>query len=373
MTPSSPYVAQLAGGGQVVVWESGASGTTSIYAQVLDANRERVGNPIAVFGPGSTNGWQVGGVVGLPDGSFLVTGSGESVVSGAAEIRLYVQRVSATGELLASGGVSDAGVNGGLADRLLSSSQSDTLAFIAGPFFLNADGSYVLSVNRVGHPVPLSAQDRLLVSVDASGNVIGSPANLSQTNYAFYPVPVVARLGNGNFLVAGTSTITYGPVVWKIVTPTGEVVTEHSLGAAPGNGTSDAQVTSLADGTGLLTFHRTDSVGESWVGMRIDASGNVLGNASAPSASGQVTGLSGGGYVYTWISGSQLLAQYFNSSGQAAGDSFVVAGNLAVGLDFMGQTYTILPVAGGFVAVYQAASSSGRQVYEAMFTAPPLA
>jgi hypothetical protein len=350
------------------VWESSTStGASAVYAQRLDANGQRIGEPVTVFGGATMNGWQAGGVIGLADGSFLVAASGAFLVSGLPQLRLYVQRVSAAGELLASGGVSDAGVNNGFANRLLSAPQSETIGYNAGPFFLNADGSYVLAVTRSSYPVPQITHERLLVNVGASGDV-GAVFNAGA--YGFYPAPVVTRLGNGNFLVAGTSLITYAPVVWKILSPAGEVVKEQSLGAAPGNSTSDPQVTTLADGTGLLTYFRVDSVSAKRVGFRVDGSGNVLGNMSAPMMAGTVTGLSGGGYVFTWISGTQLLAQQFDASGQAVGAEIVVATNLAVTTGAADQTYTILAVAGGFVAVYQASTPTGQQIQERKVTLP---
>jgi hypothetical protein len=72
------------------------------------------------------------------------------------------------------------------------------------------------------------------------------------------------------------------------------------------------------------------------------------------------------------INGSQLNGQYFDASGRAVGDPFVVAGNLAVAADVLKTTYTIRPVTGGFIAVYQATTSGGQQIFESRFTAPSL-
>jgi hypothetical protein len=360
---SAPRVAQLANGGRIVVWASGADGGGSVLAQVFDANGAKVGTPVTVFSGG------LSGVGALPDGSFVVAAVGGAVVSGTPLVRLFVQKVSSTGQLLATGGTSDPNVNGGLADMLLSENLADTIAFINTGVYGNADGSYVVETTRITHPVPQSFDEPVLINVDATGNLIGV-ANPGSGSGVF--PPVATRLGNGNFLIAGASTslAILPSVVWKVVTSTGQVLAQNTLAVAPGDSSSDPQVTTLADGTGLLTWHFANSVTSGWRAERIDGNGNVIETLVAPTRAGAVTGLAHGGWVQTWISGTQLMAQYFASSGQPVGDVFVVANNLAVVPNV--TTYSVAATSDGFVAAYSISTAGGTEVDEIRFVAPPL-
>jgi hypothetical protein len=71
--------------------------------------------------------------------------------------------------------------------------------------------------------------------------------------------------------------------------------------------------------------------------------------------------------VFTWASGSQILAQYFTAAGAASGASFVVADN--VDTSAQAAAYSVRATSTGFVVVYQTA---GKQVYEMPFTSPTL-
>lgn len=353
----------------MVVWSASIYGQGDVYAQIFGADGQPVGNPIAVF----TGTWTPDGVGALPDGSFVVAASEEINTPASLQTELHVQKVSATGQLLASGGLGNPAVNGGLSDMVLSQNESDTIEFVGGQFFVNPDGSYSLSAIQVTHPVPNSLFYRLLVNVDAAGNVLGAPVNLSDGYTGAYPPPVLTRLRGGNFLEAGTSTITYGPVVWRIVTSTGQVLAQQSLGAAPGNGTSAPQVAALADGTGVLAWAYANSTTTGWQVMRVDATGQQVGSVgTAPNAVSLVTGLTSGGDLVTTTNGSQLLGQYFTTSQQPVGSQFVIATDLGSKQGVGSPLYAIVPTSGGFTAVYEGSTSTGQQLEEISFVAPAL-
>jgi hypothetical protein len=207
------------------------------------------------------------------------------------------------------------------------------------------------------------------------------PFDTSAGYSAGYPAPVITRLRDGNFFEAGNSAITYGPIVWKIVTPTGEVVAQQDLGAAPGNGSSNPQVTALADGSVVLAFLNATSTSVQWKSFHLDAAGNQIGvGPQLSNVTGnpipQLTALAGGGYVFTWYDGTQLLGQYYSSSDQPVGEQFVVAGNVVASSSFTGfltaAPYSIVQTSDGFVAIYQASTSGGKQVFETRFTAPSM-
>jgi hypothetical protein len=342
---------QLAGGGHAVVWTGSiaSSPNPAVYAQLFDPSGQKQGAPITVFAGPLTNGpirttwFGSGGEAGLPDGSFLVAAYGRGGV--------FVQKVSATGQLLASGGVSDPGVNGGLAAKV---ADPIALGVACGPLFANPDRSYVLELQQI---LTGGFARGYLLNVDSGGNVVGAPADITGNDY--FNTPAVARLTGGNFMVAGsTNNIPTTPGVIKIVTSTGQEVGRQTLiAASPG-------VAALANGTGLVKWF-TSVLQPHYAAELIDESGNLVGTASTPQQNGMVTGLPHGGYVATWLSGSQVLAQYFTTSGQVAGGAFVVADNVS-------SVGGVSPTPDGFRAVYQATTSAGPQIFEIRFSAPAL-
>jgi hypothetical protein len=357
--------APLATGGYVVVWSvpnTSGSGGNAVYVQIFDASGAKVGSPVQVFAAMSSSH----GVAALPDGSFLVSANDSfyDSAAGMLTVRVYVQKVSASGQLLATGGVPDPAVNAGLADLVQNVNYSDAVSLYDGPIFVNGDGSYTIGVRQDSHGTPTQFFRQSLVSVDASGQVIGSPVQLGGASWWR---PAIARLPNGNFLFASTDIVpgpgvfVLAPVAWKIVTPSGQVVAQQTMGA----NTSSPEVALLSDGTALVAW--VDPAAQGLVVQRIDAAGGVLGTVTMPGSFGWVTALPHGGYVFTWTSGSQVLAQYFTAAGAASGNSFAVADNIDTSTQ--AAVYAAHATASGFVVVYQTA---GKQVYEVPFTSPSL-
>jgi hypothetical protein len=362
---ASLQTAPLANGGYVVVWAvpgSTSAGGNAIYAQIFDASGAKVGAPVQVFAAMSSSH----GVAVLPDGSFLVSANDSfyDSAAGMLTVRVYVQKVSASGQLLATGGVSDPGVNAGLADLVQTVNYSDAVSLYDGPIFVNADGTYAIGVRHDSHATPTQFFEEWLVNVDATGHATGSAIDLGGASWWY---PALARLPNGNYLFASTDIVpgpgvfVLAPVAWKIVTPSGQVVAHQTMGA----NTSSPEVAVLSDGTALVAWN--DPAAQGFVVQHIDAAGNVLGTVTMPSSSGWITALPHGGYVFTWASGSQILAQYFTAAGAASGASFVVADN--VDTSTQAAAYSVRATSTGFVVVYQTA---GKQVYEAPFTSPTL-
>ena len=363
---SGIHVAQFPNGGHVVIWDLGGqtddpNNPGSVYAQVFDANEQKVGSPITVFSGG--RGFASGGVAALPDGSFAVSGETTKVDTATNHLldRLFVQKVGTSGRLLPGGGIPDADVNSGLADLVHSEDNGQLVSVSGGPFFVNGDGSYALALTRnefQQQPAQETSTDWLL-NVDAAGIAEGQPVEIGTQSTQSGGPPVIARLTGGNFLFASTPMVTdgrggfvFGPVTWKVVTGTGQVVAQQALEA----GAQNPEVAALADGTGLLAWTRNNAM----LAERIDGNGNVVATASTPNTPATVTGLAGGGYVSTWVSGTQILAQYFTSSGAAAADPFVVADNVAF-------FYTVARTSDGFIVVY---SATDKQVYEVQVKAP---
>lgn len=359
------HAAQLANGGHVVVWTSNptaANRHSVVYAQLFDADDQKQGAPITVFAApeGSFTGFSSSGVAGLPDGSFLVSGNDSgSFTQGWS--RLFVQKVSATGQLLATGGVSVPSVNGGLADQLLFDTDMSTAGFSGGPIFANPDGSYVLAVTKIVYEPGSESTQGMLLNVDSGGNVVGAPVDL--VGHDYISAPAVVRLTGGNFMVAGTSSsYPSAYAVIKIVTNTGQEIGRQTLLYVSGIG-----ITALADGTGLVWWYANQPQPAHVAQERIDANGGLAGTAPMPQPGAVRTGLSAGGYVATWPSGSQLFAQYFTSSGQASGDAFLVADNCASMF-----AYAVTQTPDGFSVVYEGTTSSGPQIFEIRTAAPPL-
>lgn len=362
---SAIYTAQLASGAHIDVWAAGPSGQANVLAQVFDANGQKVGAPIVVFSGANASGWTLGSVAAL-SGSFVVTGSIAS-----PQPRLYAQKISASGELLASGGASDPNVNGGLADMLLSDSTSNTQGYVGGPIFPNGD-FYVVSVVQTAAS---GSKSRTNLSVDAAGKVTTRALLDSSVNSDYAGAPEIAQLGNANFLVAGKSTFMYAPIVVKIIDEIDKgadhIYKEENLGAAPGNSSSGAQVSALVNSNdGMLSFFSATSTGTSWKSFRISAFGDQLGvGPQLTNPTGhehpKITGLANSGYVFTYYRGSQLIGQFYGASDQPVGNEFVIADNVV-----FDSAYSVLTTSDGFVAVYQVTTDSGPQVYEMRFTSP---
>jgi hypothetical protein len=360
-------VAQLANGGHVDILRAAGG---PVYAQIFDSQGQPAGAPVAVFSSFFQDAVAVGA---LPDGSFLVSAGTEIYNPDLAKLQtnLYVQKVSASGQLLPTGGVSDSRINSGLADLIVSADQSNIIEYEPGPYFVNADGSYALAVRSDSHPLPNVSYSELLVSVGASGNVVGNAVDLGDEDFH---TPAITRLPNGNYFFASTEVVAShgfpaaGPVTWKILTPAGQTIAQQTLGS----GASAPQVATLSDGTVLLSWF-DPSQGQ--LAEKIDSSGNIVSNAASPKASADaspvVTGLRSGGYVVTWLNGSQLLAQFFTTSGAPSGNPLVLADNVDTTWSSYSRfsAYALGLTPSGFIAVYQAAD---KKVYEVRVTAPPL-
>lgn len=378
----TPVIASLANGGHVVAWASGTFSTTGsavaggvARAQVFDAAGQKAGSEITVFSPAGIGSWIPGGVAGLPDGSFVVGAGNVMRVSDTPDMRIYAQKVDASGHLVATGGTSDVSVNGGLANLVASESVASSAALSCDRAFANADGGYALVLASTFYPTPVSSTARRLQNYDAAGAPVGSPVVLN----AGFPGtwPALVPLANGNILSAASTALTYSPIEWRIVTRGGQVIADQLIGAAPGNAVGNPAVGALADGTGVIVHSYADSMTTGWKALHIDAAGTVVGSATLPIPTEarfvQLTGLAGGGYVTTWLANgsNQVTGRYFTSAGQPAGDEFVVASGVTTQFALR-PFYALLAVPGGFVAVYQAAGDDGQEIYEIRFTAPSL-
>lgn len=384
----TPVIASLANGGHVVVWESGTVSSTGdtagavVRAQMFDANGQKAGSEITVFSGASINGWRPSAVIGLPDGSFIAAASDTVLVTLSVgglipEIRLYTQKVNASGQLVSTGGTSDGAVNGGLASLVAADTIANVIAIDGDRFLVNGDGTYALIMTRVSRPTPSSFLQQQLQTFDAAGTSVGGPIDLIFGGMSG-AWPTTATLANGNILTAAGPDGIYAPIRWKILTRGGQTVADQTISAAPPVAVTEPAVAALADGTAVIMYQ---SAGSSWQALHIDASGNTLGTAALPIPTGptsgatslQLTGLSGGGYLVTWtpLGSNQVVGRYFTPAGQASGDEFVIASGVTT--QFLGRSfYRIAAVAGGFIAVYQAVGSDGQEIYEIRFAAPTL-
>src|SRR5438477_504117 len=79
----------------------------------------------------------------------------------------------------------------------------------------------------------------------------------------------------------------------------------------------------------------TRSRSSAWRAERLDVSGNLIGFTTLPIADtageARLTALRSGGYLVTWLdASSRLVGRYFTSSGDAAGDVFVIAASVSM-------------------------------------------
>ncbi len=159
--------------------------------------------------------------------------------------------------------------------------------------------------------------------------------------------PDGVQMANGNIaMVYKQTTATGSP---SILLQEIDEVTGNKVGAAVsvvGTGTTDPQITKLADGKLLVTWLNTTSDGNLRIkGQLFDALGNAkIGaafNISAYSVGQETTGdivaLSNGGFAVSWNNAyNHMLARMFDKNGKATGNDFLVTDNVTILASFTG-------------------------------------
>jgi hypothetical protein len=361
-----PRIARLASGGFVIAWQSPGG----VNAQVFDAAGQKSGGEIAVF-----QNLALGGLAGLPDGSFIVSATKSMIGTGGPQQWVYAQRVSPGGQLVATGGVAAADVNGGAASLVMTQTGFD-VSEIGGPILVRRDGSYSVSFWSIASQ-PNGASPVKFQNFDAQGRPTGSPWSPASTVAA----DDMGQFANGNIIVAWTSGGQAGSTRWAVSTASGQEIVEGGLTTMPAV-TLDVspRLAVLADDTAVLvsSYAQFQQNIREWNARRLDSSGAQVGTEIAlpvpADANVRVAALAGGGFVATWTTtAGALFARMFGVDMHPAGDAMQLSATTGAPVQSsaaQGRVFDAAAVAGGFAVTYQAPGADANEIYEVRVTTP---
>lgn len=266
-----PVTAALSDGGWVVAWQSIAD--YRVHLQQYDSDGNPVGSETSVSGsrPVYPN-YDALGLVGLPDGGWLVTWSSST----GTTKDIMQQRFGSNGTELGAA----------VTVNTVTATQEDysTVTALKGP-----SGGWVVAWSSAVRNDP--AADVFIQLFDADGNKVGGNIRVGPVDSLEQNRPRVAALSDGGF-----------------------VVTWHSKTEANGYDVYQQRY----DSNGI-------AVGENGL-----VSKTTAGWQDEPS----VTGLSDGGWVVTWNSGSDVFQRHYDSSGRTTGPDLVVPAWLGSQLNY---------------------------------------
>jgi hypothetical protein len=362
-----PSSTQLAGGGSVVVWTSGNADDATAqqsFAQVYDAQGMAVGGAIQLFTGTmfTTGGAAVGGVAGLPDGSFVVMARTETVDNvnhTPPTWDFYQERIAQDGHVVSGPSL------------VTSYSSYDEPFAISGPMLVAPDGaSYYAQINLIDRYNGVQTAQTVLKHFAADGSAIGE-VGASSLTYASNPDAAV--LANGNVLTVDTSG-RYGQWVDIFAYDAhGNALGHGQVGTSNLGSSNDIypEIAALADGNALLVSQHTEWNADTqmytasrWETRVVDANGQVIGGPnvldipSNPTAV-HLTSLAGGGVIAWWPDGSgDNFAEALDDNGVPSGAAFEIG---------MGVTAVTATDDGGFLV----SSAHNGDIYEQEFDAGP--
>jgi Ca2+-binding RTX toxin-like protein len=312
-------IAALAGGGAVVVWHEWDFSTLETFAQVLDANGDRVGGKIFV-----SDGWAFDNgnpqVAALAGGGFAVTFDTYDGGYFGTAVRQY----DATGTSVNSALVNDT--------TLETQSRGD----VAG---LSGGGSVVVWNSEKQDAGSDAIYGQLL---DAGGTQIGTEFKISTVSLGFHSgTPHVQALGDGGFFVMWQ--VGFGSFGQRFNAAGTMVGTEVSLGFG-----EMQQFAVLADGRMAIASVTNPGATtyDVWVQLYgIDGSSDgprmaAHARNTAAQAEPGIFALADGGFVVTWEDNNAdrggsygMMARRYAVSGDPVGDEFIVnAGDGSIGI-----------------------------------------
>ena len=203
---------------------------------------------------------------------------------------------------------------------------------------------------------------------DASGAAVGSEFSVNSETNLNQQLPQVSELSGGGFVVTWQSSSQDGSgegVFGQVFNVTGNKVgAEIQINSTTSLDQAWSDIAGTADGGFVAVWESEgqDGSGSGVYGQRYDVSGNAIGSEfqvntfTANDQTGpRVASLTDGGFVVVWESkgywnqyDTSLMAQRYDSSGNTAGNEFMVDSScLAHGSDVVGLAD------GGFAAVYE--------------------
>jgi len=238
----APYVAALANGGYVAVWNDGPTQTTPagpIHAQIYDAAGSKVGNELQY-----NQGISAAGVIGLPSGGFAIALSqGIAGVSYASALQLDATGVPT--------GPPQPAFSGGSLEYFLQVS-ADDISLLPG-------GGYLVA-GRIADPRPPLDQQFLIGRFDAGGVPIGSAVTVAGA-FGSGGNPFTSRaLPNGGWVSAWQDVVgPYSPtahdmVYMNVYSATGDRVSSVALNSSLQGEEFSPSIAVLSNGNFLVAW-----------------------------------------------------------------------------------------------------------------------
>ena len=349
-----PSVAALSGGGYVVTWRSdGQDGDSDgIYFQRYNADGSELGSETPANTTWVGRQWQ-SDVSGLTDGGFVITWrDGEEEAD-----NIYLQRFDASGEKVGS----ETRVNTATAYW----QSLDHVAGLSGGGYIVMWSSYVY-----GNSYDVHAQQ-----YDADGNTVGGETRINTTTENSQTPGGIIPLSDGGYLITWSSRDQDGDgngVYFQRYDSSGNTVdSETRVNTTTANSQSGADAAALSDNGYVITWtsYEQDGFDGGIYHQRYDADGNTVGAETRVNTTtynlqdfARVTGLSGGGYVVTWLSAFQdgseygVYSQRFDTDGTLLGTETRV--NTTTEGDQNGASIADLN-GGGYVIVWESDGQDG--------------
>ena len=349
-----PSVAALSGGGYVVTWRSdGQDGDSDgIYFQRYNADGSKLGSETPANTTWEGRQWQ-SDVSGLTDGGFVITWrDGEEDTD-----NIFLQRFDASGEKVGS----ETRVN-------TATTYWQSLDHVAG---LSGGGYIVMWSSYVyGNSYDVHAQQ-----YDADGNAVGGETRINTTTENSQTPGGIIPLSDGGYLITWSSRDQDGDgngVYFQRYDSSGNTVDSETLvNTTTVNSQSGADAAALSDNGYVITWtsYEQDGFDGGIYHQRYDADGNTVGAETLVNTTtynlqdfARVTGLSGGGYVVTWLSAFQdgseygVYSQRFDTDGTLLGTETRV--NTTTEGDQNGASIADLN-GGGYVIVWESDGQDG--------------
>ena len=349
-----PSVAALSGGGYVVAWRSeGQDGEDDgIYFQRYNNDGSELGDETLVNTRWEGRQWQ-SDVSGLTDGGFVITWrDGEDDTD-----NIFLQRFDASGGKVGS----ETRVN-------TATTYWQSLDHVAG---LSGGGYIVMWSSYVyGNSYDVHAQQ-----YDADGNAVGGETRINTTTENSQTPGGIIPLSDGGYLITWSSRDQDGDgngVYFQRYDSSGNTVdSETRVNTTTVNSQSGADAAALSDNGYVITWtsYEQDGFDGGIYHQRYDADGNTVGAETLVNTTtynlqdfARVTGLSGGGYVVTWLSAFQdgseygVYSQRFDTDGTLLGTETRV--NTTTEGDQNGASIADLN-GGGYVIVWESDGQDG--------------
>ena len=340
-------VAVLADGSYVVTWVSAAQdgNGTGVYAQRYTNAGVPIGSEFRV-NTATTAAQDSPRVAGTSDGGFVITWDDASGLdtSGAGVV---AQRYNAAGVAQ--------GANFVVNTSFSSTQSSSAVDGYSGGFAVVWVSSTSLAGGADSNDIYLRRFDNNGVQVTAETRVSTTPGNAADAQNGSQATPDVAAYANGNLVIvwadqSGNDGNLYGVYGRRYDAATGNFSDTFLVNTTTTSYQYEPAVATLSDG-GFVVVWRSDDQDASSAGVyaqRFDASGAKAGaelRINETTAGGQyqpdVTGLSTGGFVVTWLNDN------FDLSGTGTTFDIYVREYNAAGAAIDGQRKLLSPSANG--------------------------